>query len=222
MKIKIKRSKGNLLVKCCVILLSALLLLSGCGRAERTPAMEPKSGSSPASETIPPPSSSKTEPEESPAPETPSSGEESASDPEPQPGSRTGRILAMGNALLDFPGESKAGTQAELDLWEAAVNDPALARIDFSNRHDTERELSAEEEQKILTALRDADLRLYDSLPNPSTGGGCQVIAYDGRENIVFHANFMGDWFCVRFGDEDIKYVFDGEGTTLNDLFGIS
>lgn len=31
-----------------------------------------------------------------------------------------------------------------------------------------------------------------------------------------------GDWVCVKFANEDVKYVFDGEGTTLNDLFGIS
>lgn len=209
----------------------SLLLLVGCGAREQLPALESKGSSSLVSESAsaPAPSSSEpssveSEPEESSTPESPSPSEESVPDPvlEPQSDSQTGRILAMGNELLNFSGESKVGTQDELDRWETAVNDPAITRIDFCNMHQEEQELPAEQEEKILTALRGAELRLYDSLPNPSTGGACHVIAYDGRENIVFQARFMWDWFCVRFGGEDVQYVFNGEGTSLNDLFGIS
>lgn len=155
--------------------------------------------------------------------ETPAAPQQAPdTEPELQPTPGTGRILAMGDPLLDFGGERKAATQYELDLWESYINEPVLTRIDFSNMHDTGRELSAQEEKQILAALWNAELRLYDALPNPSTGGGCHVIAYDGRDNIMFHAVFMGDWFCVKFVDENVQYVFDGEGTTLNDLFGIA
>lgn len=62
----------------------SLLLLVGCDTAERTPALEPKSSSSSASELIPPPSSSKTEPEKSSTPESSSPSSESVPDPEPE------------------------------------------------------------------------------------------------------------------------------------------
>lgn len=190
------------------------LCLSACGGGTE----KPSSGSAP--------SSSSTSSQPGNKPEDPSSPESSSPDedpePDPEPSLQPGRILAMGNERLSFSGDTAKGTQAELERWQTAVRDPDIVRLDFNNMHQEEQELPAEQEQMILAALRNAELRLYDDLPNPSTGGACRVIAYDGEESTLFQVNFMGDWFQVQFDDQGVWYVFDGEGTTLNDLFGIN
>lgn len=182
-----------------ILSLIFILTVAGCGAGGQAPA----------------PSSS----EESSVPESPSSGEEPEPDPEPLPELRPGRIVGFWDAQQDaVPTRDVKGTQAELDRWKAAVRDPAISRLDFNNMHQESMELPVEQELEILTAMRDAEVRLYEGNPNPSTGGGCWVDAYDGEENFLFHITYLGDFFTVRFPGEEVSYYFDGEGTTLDDL----
>ena len=110
------------------------------------------------------------------------------------------------------------GTQAELDRWNAAIRDPAIVRLDFNNMQEQSMLLPVEQELEILTALWNAQVRLYEGNPDPSTGGGCSVIAYDGQENPLFQMAYVGDLVTVRLPGEEVSYYFDGEGTSLDDL----
>lgn len=162
-------------------------------------------------------------PETSPAPESPAPSEAPEPEPVPLPELQPGRILPLWDERLNFNGATDSetlATQAELDRWNQLIPTAPVVRMDFSNMHQAEGELTVEQEQEILTALRGAALRLYppDHKDNPFTGGSCQVIAYDAAENILFHVNYMGNWFLVQFGSEETRYLFDGEGTTLDDI----
>ena len=153
------------------------------------------------------------EPPASPAPE-----------PAPLPELRPGRILALGDERLNFNGtrdDEVLATQAELDRWNDLIPTAPVVRMDFCEMHQEEKELTVEQEQQILDALRGAALGLYppDYKENPSTGGGYTVVAYDGEENVLFHVVYIGNWFTVQFGSEQARCIFDGEGTTLDDIW---
>lgn len=190
-------------MKRCIAILLALFVLTACAAGGPAPASEPESSPSPVSEPIPEASSS--EPE-----------------PDPMPDLQPGRVLAFGDERMNpaVSGKAEQGTQAELDRWKEVVRDPAIVRLDFNKMHQEEMELPVDQAQRILTALRDAEVRLYEGNPDPSTGGGCTVIAYDEEENVLFRANYLGDWFEVWFpaGDSYDRYYFDGERTTLDAL----
>ena len=40
-----------------------------------------------------------------------------------------------------------------------------------------------------------------------------------GKGNVLFKAIYIGNWFTVQFGTEKARYIFDGEGTTLDDIY---
>jgi len=191
-----------------ILALALLLACAACGGKE-TPAPPPESSS---------------------APESPSSVEapepESEPEPVPLPELQPGRILPLGDERLNYNGaidDETLATQAELDRWNELISTAPVVRMDFNDMNQKEAELTVEQEQEILTALRGAALRLYppDYKENPSTGGGCTIVAYDAEDNILFHVNYMWDWFTVQFGLEETRYIFDGEGTTLDDIFSI-
>lgn len=186
-----------------ILLAFALLILTACAPGGQTPASEPESSSSTVSE--PGSASASSEPE-----------------PAPMPDLQPGRVLAFGDERMNpaVSGKAERGTQAELDRWKEVVRDPAIAKLDFNKMHQEEMELPVDQARRILTALRDAEVRLYEGNPDPSTGGGCTVIAYDEEENVLFRANYLGDWFEVWFpaGDSYDRYYFDGEETTLDAL----
>lgn len=176
-------------------ILLALLLLAACGAAGRSPAQEPESVPSLVLEPAP------------------------ASEPEPEPVTgpdlRPGRILAAIDEEL-FAAETARGTQADLDRWKEAVNDPSVAWLElYENVMGEEKELPVEEEQELLTMLREAQLRAYgpeEEIPNPYTGGAWTLMAYDGEGSLLFYAHFIGNRFYTRFEDGDTQYLFDGEG----------
>lgn len=191
----------------CAALLALSLTLSACGK-DAAP-------SAPPSSDAPRPSTSSQAPEPEPEPEP-----EPVSLPELQPG----RILALGDERLNIvsrPIDDSLATQAELDRWYDLIAAAPVVRLDFCDMHQEESELSVEQEQEIMNALRGAALKLYppDYKENPSTGGGYHVIAYDGEGTVLFHAVYIGDWFWVQFGGEEANYIFDGEGTTLDDIW---
>lgn len=187
----------QLAVLFCAILLT--LSLTACGGKEN-----PQSGV---------PSSS--------VPEPPASGQEP--EPIPLPELQPGKILPLGDERLNWAGPVGSGglaTQAELDRWNELISTAPVVRLDFNDMDLEEKDLPVEQEQEILSALRRAELRLYppDYKENPFTGGGCTVIAYDGEKTVLFHVIFIGNWFTVQFGSEKVSYIFDGEGTALDDL----
>ncbi len=183
-----------------------LLSLSACKGKEPLP---PESSAPPASAPV-----------ETPPPEEP----DPQPDPVPLPDLQPGKILALGDQRLGFaggPGDDQLATQAELDRWNDLIATAPVVRMDFNDMHQEEKDLSVEQEQEILDALRGAALELYppDHRENPVTGGGYTVVAYDGEENVLFKAIYIGNWFTVQFGTEKARYIFDGEGTTLNDIY---
>ena len=182
------------------IFLSLLLILTACGTGGQAPASEPESPSSPVSEPAP----------------------VSAPDPEPDPlpDLLPGRVLADIDSQL-IPTEEVKGTQADLDRWEKAVRDPAVAWLECTDFREKERELPVETEEELLTMFREARLRLYgpeEQLPNPYTGGAWTILAYDGEGNLLFYTHFMGNRFQVRLAGEETAYIFDGENILLDPL----
>lgn len=180
-------------MKRCIAILLTILLLSACGAGGQAPASEPESSQPPVSESAP-------EPEPDP-------------EPDPLPDLQPGRILAGIDDQL-IPAEEIKGTQAELDRWEKAVRDPAVAWLEYTDLGEEERELPVETEEEFLTMLRQARLRLYgpeEQLPNPYTGGAWTILAYDGEGELLFYTHFMGNRFDVRLAGEETAWIFDGE-----------
>lgn len=189
-------------MKRCIAILLALLILTACAAGGQAPVQEPES--EPSSVSEPASASASSEPE-----------------PDPMPDLRPGRVLSFQDIqglTPDYPVKTVKGTQAELDRWKAAVRDPAIARMDFTDMRQETAQLPVEQEQEILTAMREAEIRLYEGNPDPSTGGGCSVTVYDGEENMLFDMAYVGDFFSVWFAGEGVVYYFDGEGTTLDKL----
>lgn len=189
----IVKKKGVISMKRYIAILLSILLLSACGAEEQAPASGPESNPSPVSESAP-------EPEPDP-------------EPGPLPDLQPGRILADIDDQL-IPAEEIKGTQAELDRWKEAVRDPAVAWLEYTDLGEEERELPVETEEEFLTMLRQAQLRLYgpeEQLPNPHTGGGWTILAYDGEGELLFYTHSMGNRFNVRLAGEETAWIFDGE-----------
>lgn len=116
-----------------------LLFLSACKGKEPLP---PESSAPPASAPV-----------ETPPPEEP----DPQPDPVPLPDLQPGKILALGDQRLGFaggPGDDQLATQAELDRWNDLIATAPVVRMDFNDMHQEEKDLSVEQEQEILDALR--------------------------------------------------------------------
>ncbi len=182
----------------------ALLALAAC-----TKSAAPSSSAAPSA------------PPESPMPTlsiSPPSQSQSAAESKPVTAAPKAKVLALGDTKLDFPSEIQVATQSELEKWNELIGAGTVADLEVCSMNDAESELSADSASAILTALMDADLRLYHTLGNPITGGSVHVIASDSSGSRLFHAVYFGEWFTVVFGNEDIGYVFDGTGTSLDDI----
>ena len=155
--------------------------------------------------------------------DAPAGGARPPAGPCPPAGPPAGEDTGAGGpaGFAGGPGDDQLATQAELDRWNDLIATAPVVRMDFNDMHQEEKDLSVEQEQEILDALRGAALELYppDHRENPVTGGGYTVVAYDGEENVLFKAIYIGNWFTVQFGTEKARYIFDGEGTTLNDIY---
>ncbi len=182
----------------------ALLALAAC-----TKSAAPSSSAAPSA------------PPESPMPPlsiSPPSQSQSAAESKPVAAAPKAKVLALGDTKLDFSSEIQVATQSELEKWNELIGAGTVAGLEVCNMNDAESELSADSSGAILAALMDADLRLYHTLGNPITGGSVHVIASDSSGSKLLHAVYFGEWFTVVFGNEDVGYVFDGAGTSLDDI----
>ena len=137
----------------------------------------------------------------------------------PESAVRSGKVLALGAPELSgFPSEISVGTQKELDKWTDLIKSGNIASIAVNSMNDSESELSTETARSILKILIDADLKLYDRLGNPMTGGAIHILAYDSSGTMLFHSVYNGEWFSVAFKDENTAYAFNGEGGSLDEL----
>ena len=68
-------------------------------------------------------------------------------------------------------------------------------------------------EGQLRMLLRSARPALYppETKEDPVTGGGITIIAYGGQGEQLFSASYLGNWFTVRFGEEETEAVFNGE-----------
>lgn len=147
----------------------------------------------------------------SPAPSSPAPSTESS-------GVLTGKTLELSNRkLTSFP-DRVLGTENELRRWEEVVQSQKVVHIEVCNMNSEEKELPPGNAASIMDILTSADVKLFDSLGNPSTGGGIHVIAFDESGDAIFHIVYDGEWFSVQFEDETSSYVFDGTGGSLNTL----
>lgn len=171
--------------------LMLMLMLAGCGSDSPPPSTEPDPA---------PPASSQPE--------------------APTPAVQSGRILAMGDPALErFTADCTAGTQQELDRWHGSIDASGkIAALDVCRMHEAEAPLPADQISGVIKLLMGADLALYEALGNPPTGGSTKIIAYDADGAPLFHAMYNGEWFWVLFGEEDLAYVFNGEGSSLDQL----
>ena len=155
-----------------------------------------------------------------------SSVPESSSEPEPKSSAAElnvagGKILAMGDSEFGIITERKAGSRYELEKWKEIISSPNIATIDACDMHQEEAELSSEQANAIVKILKSADVGIYESLGNPVTGGAVWVIAYDSSSTHLFRVLYDGMWFSVAFGTDSTAYVFDGEGTSLDELSSV-
>ena len=81
-----------------------------------------------------------------------------------------------------------------------------------------EAELSAEDARAIVKTLADAELKLFDRVGNPATGGSFQVIAYDSSGSVLFYSYYDGEWFGVTFEGDENGYNFNGKDSGLDAL----
>ena len=81
-----------------------------------------------------------------------------------------------------------------------------------------EAELSAEDARAIVKTLADAELKLFDQVGNPPTGGSFQVIAYDASGSVLFCSYYDGEWFGVTFEGDENGYNFNGKDSGLDAL----
>ena len=131
---------------------------------------------------------------------------------------RASKILPLGDIRLSFPSDTEIASQKELDKWISTIGSDMIARVDVCNMSDLESELSTDKVNSILEILMSADIKLYDILGNPPTGGVVHIIAYDSDEKILFNATYNGEWFSVSFNGESKAYIFNGEATSLDNL----
>lgn len=131
----------------------------------------------------------------------------------------SGRLLPMGDeAFAGFP-QGSIATQAELERWRDAMEEWKIVSIEVCDMGEQERELSADAAAGVLNFLSQADLKLYETLENPPTGGSFSVNAYDDSSALVFRTVYNGEWLMVQFAGEDTAYIFDGSEAGLDGLY---
>ena len=137
----------------------------------------------------------------------------------PEASVQSGIICALGDPRFSgFPTDWVVGTQKELDRWEALIRSGKTATIAVCNMNAYEAELSAEDARAIVKTLADAELKLFDRVGNPATGGSFQVIAYDASGSVLFCSYYDGEWFGVTFEGDENGYIFNGKGSGLDAL----
>lgn len=145
---------------------------------------------------------------------------QSPSEPDSEtPLTQTGRVLALGDPrLVVFPADLAVATQQELDRWNHLIGSGTVAKLEVCNMNSAETPLSADQISGVLKTLMGADLKLYETLGNPTTGGTIHVIAYDAADAVLFHVRYDGEWFSAAMGEEKTAWIFNGAGTSLDRL----
>lgn len=218
MRNKIKGTKGELLIKRCVTIFLAILLLPACGTNEQIPAWEPESSPPSVSEpaSAPEPSSAESGPEES------SSAAESEStstaesipiteseDTEPEENIDYSKMKQFITPLTDADG-------ADIGVLSFAIQFPEGWTVSDNRVYDTEKRQIAE----ILPSIVFGDESIFDKLAKQypdSDPISVTVAGFSGKcfihqtpsddpafaeslNNEVFYYLKVEDWLiCIRF-----------------------
>ena len=186
--------------KILAMLLALAMLLCACGGPAEAPAEE--------------------------TPEAPSQSEAAAepeSEPEPEPVAlQEGIIYPLdGQITSSWAQKTTEATQTELDRWTEAVHSGQIARFDARTTNEVGAVLPVAAAETLLQNLQQAQLGLFETMGNPATGGGVNVAAFDQEGAVLFHCVFDGNWFTVRFAEEDTAYVFDGSAVDWAGISGL-
>lgn len=124
-----------------------------------------------------------------------------------------GEIIPGDDPRLGGLAKHHYGTQADLDRWYDLVETAEINRFAVCRTGTTPEELPVAVEGQLRMLLRSARPALYppETKEDPVTGGGITIIAYGGQGEQLFSASYLGNWFTVRFGEEETEAVFNGE-----------
>ena len=119
----------------------------------------------------------------------------------------------MEDERLVVPLKREYGTQAELDRWNDLIRTARINRFMVCRTGAQPGELPVEIEGQLRTLLQSAQLDLYppETKEDPVTGGGITIIAYGEGGQPLFTAAYIGNWFTVRFGEEENNIIFNGK-----------
>lgn len=129
-------------------------------------------------------------------------------------GLNSGEVIPMDDERLTGPLAKRGyGTQADLDRWHDLIQTAAINRFVVHRTGTEPGELPVEIEGQLRTLLRDAEPALYppETKEDPVTGGGVTILAYDEEGRRLFTVSYLGNWFTVRFGEEETEVIFNGE-----------
>ena len=128
-------------------------------------------------------------------------------------GLNPGEVVCMEDERLVVPLKREYGTQAELDRWNDLIRAARINRFVVCRTGAQPGELPVEIEGQLRTLLQSAQLALYppETKEDPVTGGGITIIAYGEGGQPLFTAAYIGNWFTVRFGEEETNIIFNGE-----------
>ncbi len=124
-----------------------------------------------------------------------------------------GEVVSMEDERLVVPLKREYGTQAELDRWNDLIRTARINRFVVCRTGAQPGELPVAVEGQLRTLLQSAQLDLYppETKEDPVTGGGITIIAYGEGGQPLFTAAYIGNWFTVRFGEEETNIIFNGE-----------
>lgn len=111
------------------------------------------------------------------------------------------------------------GTEAEWTRFMNVLHSGEIARIDmdlwyteFASR------LPDTAAARILELLSNAQMKLFEEMDNPTTGGLDRIYAYDENGVLLLNVGYDGYWLSVCFPGDTKIYTFDGENCGLDEL----
>lgn len=125
-----------------------------------------------------------------------------------------GEVVSMDDQRMAGPLLKRSyGTQTDLDRWNDLIQTARINRFVVCRTGAQPGELPVAVEGQLRTLLQSAQLALYppETKEDPVTGGGITIIAYDSQGERLFSAAYIGNWFTVRFGEEETEVIFNGK-----------
>ena len=125
-----------------------------------------------------------------------------------------GEVVSMDDQRMAGPLLKRSyGTQTDLDRWNDLIQTARINRFVVCRTGAEPGELPVAVEGQLRTLLQSAQLDLYPpkTKEDPVTGGGITIIAYGEGGQPLFTAAYIGNWFTVRFGEEENNIIFNGE-----------